>query len=73
MYEINLETLETDSKDFSLARRAVLDRYDRLFAEHTPHGRLIRGRDAPQRGVRCEFIHCNRHESHADHSRRFQL
>ena len=49
MYEIKLATLETDSRDFLLARRAVLDRYNRLFAEHTPDGPLTRGRDAPQR------------------------
>ena len=49
MYEINLTALETDSRDFPLARRAVLDRYNRLFAENTPDGPLTRGRDAPQR------------------------
>ena len=49
MYEINLATLETDSRDFPLARKAVLDRDNRLFAEHTPDGPLTRGRDAPRR------------------------
>ena len=27
MYEINVAALETDSGDFPLARRAILDRY----------------------------------------------
>ena len=49
MYEINVAALETDSRDFPLARRAVLGRYNRLYEEHTPGGRLTRGRDAPQR------------------------
>ena len=35
MYEINIATLETDSRDFPLDRNVVLDRYNRLFAEHT--------------------------------------
>lgn len=49
MYKIDLATLETDSRDFPLAKRAILDRYNRLFAEHTPDGPLTRRRDAPQR------------------------
>ena len=49
MYEINVAALETDSRDFPLARRAVLGRYNHLYEEHTPGGRLTRGRDAPQR------------------------
>ena len=49
MYEINLTALETDSRDFPLARRAVLDRYVRLYEEHAPDGRLTRKRSVPQR------------------------
>ena len=48
MYEINVAALETDSGDFPLARKAILDRYRRLYVEHTPDGPLTRGRDAPQ-------------------------
>ena len=57
MYEINLTALETDSRDFPLARRAVLDRYNRLFAENTPDGPLTRGRDAPRRSGSALQVH----------------
>ena len=49
MYEIDVAALETDSREFPLAKRAILDRYSRLYAEHSPDGPLTRGRDAPQR------------------------
>ena len=49
MYEINVAALETDSRDFPLARRAILDRYNRLYKDHMPNGPLTRRRDAPQR------------------------
>ena len=49
MYEINLTALETDSRDFPLARRAILDRYVRLYEEHAPDGPLTRKRSVPQR------------------------
>ena len=49
MYEISLSAIETHSPDFPLARRAVLDRYVRLYEEHAPDGRLTRKRSAPQR------------------------
>ena len=41
MYEINLTALETDSRDFPLARRAVLDRYVRLYEGCFRHQLLL--------------------------------
>ena len=73
MYEINVAALETDSRDFPLARRAVLGRYNHLYEEHTPGGRLNPRTRRTAAGVRCGFIHGNRHESHADRGRCFQL
>lgn len=49
MYEINLSAIETRSPNFPLARRAVLDRYIRLYEEHVPDGRLTHKRSVPQR------------------------
>ena len=49
MHEINVATLETDSSDFPLARKGVLDRYNRLYAEHAPEGKLTPRREASQR------------------------
>ena len=49
MYEINVATLETDSSEFPLARERVLERHNRLYAEHAPHGKLTHRREAPQR------------------------
>lgn len=46
--EIRVAALQTDSPSFPLARKAVLDRYDRLFRARAPDGRLTRRRDAPQ-------------------------
>ena len=51
MYEIKVEDLATDSPDFGVIRRTVLDRYDRLFTQHRPDGRLTYRRDASQREI----------------------
>lgn len=49
MYEIKVATIETNSREFPLARRAVLNRYVRLYEQHVPDGRLTRKRSVPQR------------------------
>ena len=51
MYEIKVADLATDSPDFGVVSRAVLDRYDRLYKQHVPDGRLTRKRDASQREI----------------------
>ena len=51
MYEINLTAPETNSRDFPLARRVVLDRYVRLYEEHAPDGKLTLKRNVPQRDL----------------------
>ncbi len=51
MYEIKVEDVTTDVPDFGVIRRAVLDRYDRLFTQHRPDGRLTYRRDASQREI----------------------
>ena len=49
MYEINVATLETDSPYFPLAKERVLERYNRLYAEHTPAGKLTHRREPSHR------------------------
>jgi len=51
MSEIKVEDLATDSPNFGVIRRTVLDRYDRLFAQHRPDGRLTYRRDVSQREI----------------------
>ena len=51
MYEIKVEDLATDSPDFSVISRTVLDRYDRLFKQHRPDGRLTYKRATSQREI----------------------
>ena len=51
MYEIKVVDLATDSPDFGTVRRAVLDRYDRLYEQHAPDGLLTYRRDASQREI----------------------
>ena len=51
MYEIKVVDLATDSPDFGVVRRTVLDRYDRLYMQHAPDGRLAYSRAASQREI----------------------
>ena len=51
MYEIKVADLATDSPDFGVVSRAALDRYDRLYKQHVPDGRLLYRRDASQREI----------------------
>ena len=51
MYEIKVADLATDSPDFGVVRRTVLDRYARLYKQHVPDGRLTYRRDASQREI----------------------
>ena len=51
MYKIEVADLATDSPDFGVVKRAVLDRYDRLHEQHVPNGRLTYRRDASQREI----------------------
>ena len=51
MYEIKVVDLATDSPDFGVVRCAVLDRYDRLYKQHAPDGRLNYKRNASQREI----------------------
>ena len=51
MYEIKVVDLATDSPDFGVVRRTVLDRYDRLYKQHAPDGRLTYRRAASQREI----------------------
>lgn len=51
MYEIKVENLATNSPDFGVIRRTVLNRYDRLVTQHRPDGRLTYRRDASQREI----------------------
>ena len=49
MYEINVAVLETDSPEFSIAKEAILSRYQRLRSLHAPAGSQIYKRDATAR------------------------
>ena len=49
MHEIDAAAIETDHRDFPTVKIAVLARYERIFERHSPGGRLVRLRDAPQR------------------------
>ena len=49
MWEINVADLRTDSQDFPIARKAILDRYRRLRARHLPAGDQTFKRDASAR------------------------
>ena len=51
MYEIKVVDLATDSPDFGVIRRTVLARYNRLYTQHTPYGRLTYRHDASQREI----------------------
>ena len=51
MYEIKVAELATDSHDFGMVKRAVLDQYDRLYKQHVPYGQLSFRRDASQREI----------------------
>ena len=51
MYEIKVADLATNSPDFGVVRRTVLDRYDRLYRQHVTGGRLTYRRDASQRDL----------------------
>ena len=49
MWEINVAELRTDSQDFPIARKAILDRYRRLRVRHLPAGAQTFKRDASAR------------------------
>lgn len=49
MYEIDVAAIESDNRDFPVAKQAILNRYNRIYNQHTPGGRLVRRRSAPQR------------------------
>ena len=49
MYEIKVADLETNGPNFDVIKHTVLERYDRLYREHRPGGRLSYKRDASQR------------------------
>ena len=49
MYEIKVADLETNSPDFGVVKRTALERYDKLYKQHAPDGRLFYKRDSPQR------------------------
>ena len=49
MHEIDAAAIETDHRDFPTVKIAVLARYERIFKLHSPDGRLVRLREAPQR------------------------
>ena len=49
MYEIKVADLETNSPNFGMVKRTVLERYNRLYRKHAPDGRLFYKRDSPQR------------------------
>ena len=49
MYEIDVAAIETDDRNFHIGKEAILDRYKRIFAQHSPGGQLVRLRDVPQR------------------------
>ena len=51
MYEIKVADLATDSPDFGVVKRAVLDRYGRLYKQHVPDGQLTYRRNASQREI----------------------
>ena len=51
MYEIKVADLATNSPDFGVVRRTVLDRYDRLYRQHVTCGRLPYRRNASQRDL----------------------
>ena len=51
MHEIKVADLATDSPEFGGVKRAALDRYDRLYKQHVPDGRLPYRRDASQREI----------------------
>ena len=50
MYEIKVTDLATNSPDFGVVKRTVLERYDRLY-KHVPDGRLSYKRAASQREI----------------------
>ena len=51
MYEIKVADLATNSLDFGLVRRTVLDRHDRLYRQHVPGGLLTYRRAASERDL----------------------
>ena len=48
---LKVADLATNSPDFCVVRRTVLDRYDRLYRQHVTGGRLTYRRDASQRDL----------------------
>ena len=49
MWEINVADLSTDSREFPIAKEAILKRYWRLRAQHLPAGDHTRKRDVSER------------------------